>query len=868
MQRISNLEGATVCLRKFKSWLRCSRNLAVLGLLLSACTAFADQLNIMGPPGSGGFGWYITPLPNGNIVVKDPYFDLSNPTVIDVGAVYLYAPDGVMISRLTGSSANDQVGLGGVTVLSNGNFVVNSYLWHARSAITWGSANLGVSGTVSSANSLLGRGGATHVTALNNGHYVVRDPLWRNGDVEEAGAVTWGDGVNGTVGEVSAANSLVGSRYFDRIGDDRLGTGDGSGITLLTNGNFVVRSWVWADNFGAVTWANGTGGSVGVVSAANSLVGTTAMDQVGNGGIIALSNGNYVVSSINWDKPGANSIFDAGAVTWGRGTTGVSGVISAANSLIGSSQSDQIGTDYWLQSENMITALSNGNYVVISVNWDAVNPAVGNVGAVTWGNGAVGITGEISASNSYIGATQSDHVGAFFGPGGPVNTGITELSNGNYVFASIFWQLNGKSVGAVTWGNGATGSAGKISSANSLVGSNNGDTIGANGITALANGNYVVASSGWDALARGVEDVGAVTWGNGATGSAGIVSPDNSLVGSQAFDRVGNRVTPLSNSNYVVVSPAWSSSAPVMLNVGAVTWGNGTGGTVGAVSARNSLIGGSADDAVGGYREVVALTNGNYVVPSESWDGAAPRQIDVGAATWGNGLGGTTGKVSAANSVTGSTANDQVGYIVALSNGNYVMASGNWDSATAVDAGAVAWGDGVSGTTGLLSPANSLVGSSTNDFVGDVHALGNGNYVVASQGWDGTAIDVGAVTLGNGHGGTVGVISSSNSLIGSAAYDAVGFVRQLNDDSYAVASYQWDNALIVNAGAVSLGGISGVKGPINASNSVVGTQMNVGGSLRYAYDTTRKHLIVGRPAANTITIFGDQVRLLFSNGFE
>ena len=48
---------------------------------------------------------------------------------------------------------------------------------------------------------------------------------------------------------------------------------------------------------GAVTWGNGTTGISGTVSAANSLVGSTASDQVGIGGITALSNGNYVVNS-------------------------------------------------------------------------------------------------------------------------------------------------------------------------------------------------------------------------------------------------------------------------------------------------------------------------------------------------------------------------------------------------------------------------------------------------------------------------------------------------------------------------------------------------------------------------------------------
>ncbi len=51
--------------------------------------------------------------------------------------------------------------------------------------------------------------------------------------------------------------------------------------------------------------------------------------------------------------------------------------------------------------------------------------------------------------------------------------------------------------------------------------------------------------------------------------------------------------------------------------MGAVTWGNGTTGIVGAVSASNSLIGTTANDKIGSGGSVsggvVALSNGNYV---------------------------------------------------------------------------------------------------------------------------------------------------------------------------------------------------------------------------------------------------------------
>ena len=93
-------------------------------------------------------------------------------------------------------------------------------------------------------------------------------------------------------------------------------------------------------------------------------------------------------------------IGNAGAVTWANGTTVISGVVSATNSLVGSTTSDNVGRN--------IVALTNGNYVVISDNWN--NGAVTYAGAVTWASGTTGITGPVSTSNSLVGTKTGDYV--------------------------------------------------------------------------------------------------------------------------------------------------------------------------------------------------------------------------------------------------------------------------------------------------------------------------------------------------------------------------------------------------------------------------------------------------------------------------
>ena len=131
--------------------------------------------------------------------------------------------------------------------------------------------------------------------------------------------------------------------------------------------------------------------------------------------------------------------------------------------------------------------------------------------------------------------------------------------------ASILWDDGGTiGVGAVTFGNGTSGISGVVSVSNSLIGSQSNDAVGVSGVTALTNGNYVVATQLWDD--GGTANVGAVTFGSGTTGISGVVSTSNSLYGSSISDQVGvTSVTALTNGNYVVVSKFWDDGATVEL---------------------------------------------------------------------------------------------------------------------------------------------------------------------------------------------------------------------------------------------------------------------------------------------------------------
>jgi hypothetical protein len=612
-------------------------------------------------------------------------------------------------------------------------------------------------------------------------------------------------------------------------------------IVVLTNGNYLLVNRHWDNgsvtDVGMVAWGSETSGISGAISSANALIGSTSGDEVGQDGVTVLTNGNYVVGTHNWSN---GAITAVGAATWGNGSTGIAGHVSSANSLIGTTANDYVGY------VGHVFALTNGNYVVSTPSWSS--PTVAVAGATTWGNGSTGVKGPVSAANSLIGSTPYDCV--LDG-----NVPVTPLANGNYVVATPYWD-NGTQAdaGAATWGNGATGTTGVISPAISLVGNKAGNYVGFPRVVALSNGNYVVSSAVW-AGATGINR-GAATWGNGNTGTIGVVSAANSLIGSQDYQYLGGDpeyiitgVYALANGNYVVNTPRWSDG--VTANLGAVTWGNGTTGLVGVASASNSLIGAQAEDRVGlaGVNGVAVLSNGNYVVSTSKWHNAAG--VSVGAATWANGSTGLIGVVTPANSLIGS------GYdgiqVTPLANGNYVVSI----------AGAVTWGNGSSGRVGTISPDNSLVGA------GAAFALSDGNYVVCSSSWNNGVPGAGAITWSDGVSGAVGEVSASNSLIGTTASDGLcsggldtAGLTALPDGRYVAYSPGWDNGGIIDAEAMTLG-VGSLTGSIGPETSVLGTVAYGGDSnggvaghdgMFFGYDAARQRLAVGRPASNRVTL--------------
>lgn len=656
-----------------------------------------------------------------------------------------------------------------------------------------------------------------HVVVLSTGRVVVTDPDWSDGTNESLGAILVYDSAGTDADTDGVHNRPLVARLIGSTTGDRVGSG---GVLELSNGNFVVLSPEWHQGTnagaGAVTWMSGTTGRPrgaapldadgiprATVGPTNSVFGSHAGDHVGQSGYAFVRSPNYLVLSPAWND-------GRGAATWGNGTSGTVGAVVPRNSLIGASAGDQVG-------EHLAGETRTGNAVIGS-------PHFGNtdIGAATWMGGTGATTGVVSVANSLLGNSPGDLVGA---------RDITPLTNGNWALPVDTFGSDDR--GAVVWarGNGSTG--GTISAANALVGATAGDRVGTT-VVALTDGSYAVASP--QATIGGVARAGAVTWADGTGRTFGTISTTNSWVGSRGGDLVGEAgVAPTWDGSFVIGSPHWNNGR------GAASWVSGRNTPAGTIAAASSLVGSTSGDAVG--TQVIALTNGNYLVNSPTWG------TGQGAVTWGPRTG-LVGTVQAANSLVGVRAK-----VTALPSGSWVAADPTWDavSPTIVDAGMVFWSAGTGAVSGPINATNALVGSHAGDHIGEsVTVLTNGNVVVVSPSWtDGATAHVGAVTWMSGTTGRVGPVTHDNSLVGSTANDRVGSggLVALAEGHFEVFSPAWDSTDLARSNKVDKGAVSVGDG---AAGSTVGplTHVNSVEELIYFFPQDVRPLRAGTRLAN------------------
>jgi len=360
-------------------------------------------------------GEVVRVLPNSNYVVASP-LDMVDG-INARGSVQLFnGSNAVPIgTALSGTTENDKIGAF-VTALDNHNFVVISPRVHVSNNVLAGAVQLmdGATGEVVGspiigefATDQVGSGG---VVSLNNDNYVIISP--RKSTVIDN--VLYGD-----VGSVSLIDSSTGTVIGVVSGqsqNDQFGNG---GVSPLSNGNYVIRSENETINgnhdAGSIRLIDGDTG----IQLGTAQIGDKADDRFGSRNIIPLLNGNYVVTDVK----------DEGAVRLIDGTTG-----------------EQIGTDIQGVADprwgNVITALTNSNYVVIFTEDDLNDDTkLGSVRLIDGTNGeqvgdsllAVTKAQNVSENDLYSAFIVSSKAGDFYilsapmWDNGEVNSGLVRL---------------------------------------------------------------------------------------------------------------------------------------------------------------------------------------------------------------------------------------------------------------------------------------------------------------------------------------------------------------------------------------------------------------------------------------------------------
>lgn len=591
----------------------------------------------------------------------------------------------------------------------------------------------------------------TIVVPLANGNIVVNDP----GDdtvANNSGAVHLYSPFSST-----PIASIYGDVAGDRLGEaSYLGNGD-IGITALGNSNYVIASRLDDEggivNAGSVRLMNGSSG----VQIGATLVGDVTDDFLGIGGITALDNNNYVIAS-RFDDEGV--ITDAGSVRLVNGSTGV----QIGATLTGDLANDQLGRDF-------IVALGNNNYVIASADDD--ENGIVDAGSVRLVDGSTGLQIGATLTGNVVGDSLGSH-------------GITALGNNNFVIDSPFDDVGGiVNAGSVALVNGSTG----VPIGFSKTGHVANDALGFDGITALGNNNYVIASSLDDE--GGIVDAGSVILMDGSTG----VQIGASLVGDVEDDSLGSReVVALGNNNYVIASEDDDENG--IVNAGSVRLMDGsTGVQIGA-----SLVGDVEDDHLSDNRYgITPLSNNNYVVASEEDDEGGI--VDAGSVRL---VDGSTGLQIGAT-ISGDTEEDLLGNegVYALGNNNFVIASDEDDEGGIVDASSVRLVDGTTGVQIGETISGDIEGDALASGPRSITALDNNNYVIASEEDDESGIeDAGSVRLVDGSTG----IAIGGAIIGGTSedMDSVDVIKPVSGNYYILSLPRADNSGLEDSGMVRI----------------------------------------------------------------
>ncbi|CAN5618016.1 hypothetical protein BH11PSE7_BH11PSE7_19040 [soil metagenome] len=767
-------------------------------------------------------------------------------------------------------SGKDAVQFAGTVVASGGPGGANGSLLLDPKNLTIANASgqLGVLELADPNNEANGAGDfGNTILDIGNGRVLVTDPFDTAGGAN-AGAIYIYDKASG-----SLLSALTGSHSGDGIG--------GGGYQFQGT-SYVFKSGTWNGNFGAWTWINSTTGASapgsGIISAANSLVGTAAndllsaslststsgralliaprygngagalasftnagfagtldsgsalvgsspTDNIGNYGSSYLTGNYYAIFSANW---GGNK----GAITVIDTTQALSGVVGSTNSLVGSATGDLVGN-----GTSSLRQFNNGKVMVFSSQWG------GGKGAFTVFDGVNLVKGTVDATTSLVGSTTSD------GSNFVIQNCSTSGSCTSYAFGSAdyflitnpYWNANSGSVTFLSRYTAAAASpTGTLSSANSLIGAA-GDFVGLGGVSVLSGGGSMyVLSPSWSSGAGALTIESLTTLG----AAPGLVSASNSIVGTAAGDFAGATVrTDFTAGSLVLIAPTYASGAGAMALLGA--------GAFGTLSLSNALVGSSTLDHVGSGGLTITDDNYYWILKSPQWNASR------GAITIFEPANATLpiGTISSgSNSWVGSNIGDQVGADMTFTqffNHNAVVVNRRFDSGSpsaTSGPGAITLINDPAMAYGTFSSANSLLGTTLStdgagitlrSYESSGYESGYSPYINSIVAYNPAWNDYrGFVTMFNASQISVpnpGLISGSNSLVGAigggpTAGDrvgsSIGSIIGSTTATLVVRSPYWNaGSLVSAAGAITFGNLAtGVlaTGVLGAANSLVG----------------------------------------------
>ncbi|KAJ4454721.1 putative Light-harvesting LHII; alpha subunit B / Histone protein [Paratrimastix pyriformis] len=624
------------------------------------------------------------------------------------------------------------------------------------------------------------------ITELPDGSYLVGSPKYETVGSGASGALTWCAGGTGCTGTVNGNHptSLVGSHSGDSVG---------SQVRVLADGSYVVFSSTWNTNRGFVAVGSSTHPVTGVVSATNSLIGTTVADKVGlftessmfgsTSNMHFTDNGTFIMASTTWTNS-ATSISTGGAYVFFNPQAGIVpvGTIDETNALIGTTSS--VPNFFYLATHHSYLVTKHG------VAGDSTHH-----GFVHWCSGVTGCVGKIEEVAQLKGTATRK-----------IKPYVLTLTNDNFVVYSALYDDPANSrtgIGFAMLCSGLAGCPSTITATTALVGASSDAFVSRQGIWGLPDGGYVVASAGLGGSSGGFV-ISCPTCTRGTFVNAGLVakcgadgsgcmgqsaSLANCLTGTAANMQLGLFTKVLANDSLIIAAPGFDGK-------GAVFWYSSTEPLEGTPTAANALIGSTAGQLWAAAASLLSRLRSLLICPracsttclfnQSSWRPPPPTlpgarsQVGDGALiltpngdylvwsktsmllTWCSGSVGCRGvTVTDADTITGIPTSE-VPALVARAGGDYLISISTWNH--------IVWGPKAAPFPkgkGPLGPTTALTGV-TRYYVDT--SLPNGAFLLSFSQSLSTA---GSITWCSGTDPCVGTVSAERSLVGEAASDQV-----------------------------------------------------------------------------------------------